>query len=345
MSTIHPSPVVDAAAVLASARALAAEQGVAAAIEYATIENRRRRDPGIERQLVRWRMEAPIPRRSPRPDWPPRVPDLFGAADGLPEVLGRELTSERLSSALHYRGGLIVRGLVGEATATALARSIDRVFEQLEALARGDAPDPTWYDAVTVRGAGNDFLAQLRAFGQQAGGPFTFDSPRAAFELIDAFAASGVIDVIAGHLGERPTLSVQKTVLRRVTPSAGTDWHQDGAFLGERIRAVNVWLSLSDCGVHAPGLDILPRRVPHVVETGTRGAKFRWSVGPGTVEQVRGDTPLVAPVFRPGDALLFDQLLLHRTGVRPGMTETRWAAESWFFAPSIRPKPYFPIFM
>ena len=42
---------------------------------------------------------------------------------------------------------------------------------------------------------------------------------------------------------------------------------------------------------------------------------------------------------RPGDAVLFDHLLLHRTGVDPSMTATRYATETWFFAPSAYPDP------
>ena len=35
--------------------------------------------------------------------------------------------------------------------------------------------------------------------------------------------------------------------------TSNTDWHQDGAFLGKGIRALNVWVALTDCGVDAPG--------------------------------------------------------------------------------------------
>ena len=45
-----------------------------------------------------------------------------------------------------------------------------------------------------------------------------------------------------------------------------------------------------------------------------------------------------SPEFSPGDALLFDHLFLHRTGVAPGMTRERWAIETWFFAPSTLPR-------
>ena len=44
------------------------------------------------------------------------------------------------------------------------------------------------------------------------------------------------------------------------------------------VRALNVWLSLSHCGDEAPGMDIVPRRLDHIVPTGTEGANFNWSV-------------------------------------------------------------------
>ena len=36
--------------------------------------------------------------------------------------------------------------------------------------------------------------------------------------------------------GERPALSANKATLRRVPVKTSTDWHQDGAFLGQDIR-------------------------------------------------------------------------------------------------------------
>ncbi len=132
--------------------------------------------------------------------------------------------------------------------------------------------------------------------------------------------------------GERAFLSIGKSTLRIVPPDAGAGWHQDGSFLGPDIRTVNVWLALSDCGEDAPGLDVYPRRLNGLAETGTRGAFDWWVVGDGVVEDMSQTAPVVAPVFKAGDAMLFDQLYLHRTGVRPGMTRERLAIGSWFFA-------------
>jgi hypothetical protein len=106
---------------------------------------------------------------------------------------------------------------------------------------------------------------------------------------------------------------------------------------------VNVWLSLTHCGDTAPGLDLVPRRIPEILETGVDGALFDWSVGPGTVERVKGEAGIVRPVFEAGDALLFDERFLHRTASEPTMTEERYAVESWFFAPSHYPGDQVPI--
>jgi hypothetical protein len=48
-------------------------------------------------------------------------------------------------------------------------------------------------------------------------------------------------------------------------------------------------------------------------------------------------------VFRPGDALLFDERNLHATACGPEMTENRYAIEAWFFAPSCYPADQVPL--
>jgi hypothetical protein len=162
------------------------------------------------------------------------------------------------------------------------------------------------------------------------------------FELLDTFERVGLRRLIGGYLGERPALSVNKCTLRRVSPEAGSIWHQDGAFLGN-VRSLNVWLSLSRCGDEAPGLDIVPRRIGHILPTGTEGAMFDWSVAPALANETAAEVPVLRPIFEPGDALLFDDLFLHKTAADPEMPNTRYAVESWFFGPSAFPADYVPL--
>ena len=118
-------------------------------------------------------------------------------------------------------------------------------------------------------------------------------------------------------------------------------WHQDGAFLGEHVNTSSVWLSLSDCGIDAAGLNVVAHRLDELIPKGTDGAASDWSVADDAVDRI-GD--VATPVFRPGDALLFDHFTLHRTAVvLPTMTKVRHTVEAWFFAASTPPTVWVPI--
>ena len=52
---------------------------------------------------------------------------------------------------------------------------------------------------------------------------------------------------------------------------------------------------------------------------------------------------ILRPIFEAGDAILFDDMNLHRTAVAPEMTHERYAIESWFFAPSHYPDAQIPV--
>ena len=158
-----------------------------------------------------------------------------------------------------------------------------------------------------------------------AGGLLACDSPKLLDLIFATYEDVGLGELLTAYLGERPVLSANKCTLRRVPVDANTDWHQDGAFLGSGLRALNVWVALTDCGDDAPGMDLVPRRFEEVQETGTGGAIFDWAVGPDVVAELSGDTPPVRPRFTAGDAVLFDDLCLHRTAIGPAMTRPRHA--------------------
>jgi hypothetical protein len=122
-----------------------------------------------------------------------------------------------------------------------------------------------------------------------------------------------------------------------------TDFHQDGAFLGREIRALNVWLALSDCGgdADARGLEFVPHRLDLIRESARDSDVFDWAVSATTAERL-ADGLIAGPRFAPGDGLLFDELLLHRTAVS-ARAQDRYAIESWFFAASSYPGNHVPV--
>ncbi len=321
--------------------------GALAAVEWVTERNRRQADPRLERRLVELRHQAfsELDLSAARSSWPPSYPDLFeGVEGGLVEVAADELRAEHLGAGILHHGALLVRGLVTPSEVEELKTAIDLAFAAADARNSGTplAQVATWYAPFSAWGDYSITLGE-RGWVRDGGGLWTADSPRAFWVLTEILGRSRLRSALTGYLGERPALSVNKGTLRRVPVDAGGEWHQDGAFLGHDIRTVNAWLSLTRCGVDAPGLDLVPRRIPEIVETGSGGAYFNWSVGPGTVEQVAGSTGVIRPIFEAGDALLFDERFLHRTAAEPAMAQERYAVESWFFAPSRYPKDQVPL--
>jgi hypothetical protein len=335
---------VSAEDALGAADVLEAEGLHLAAIELLTRCNRRQRDIALEERLVRLRHRAftVLDADAGPASWPPEVPDLFAGVSGPPEIRAAELSAQTLAAGILHHGCLLVRGLLPPDKVDLLIGDIDEAFAVSAPTEDGAAPPavPPWF--IPFAPDKPYSIGMARSWVREGGGVYTVDSPPALFDVLEVFDEVGVRGAIEGYLGERPVLSVKKWTLRRVPLTSGTDWHQDGAFIGDEVRSVNVWLALTDCGVDAASLDIVPRRLG-LVETGTEGAQFDWSVGPGVVERVAGDAGVVRPVFAAGDALLFDHRFLHRTGVSPGMTKERYAIESWFFAPTDYPGPQIPI--
>jgi hypothetical protein len=149
----------------------------------------------------------------------------------------------------------------------------------------------------------------------------------------------GVKRVVTDYFGESPALSLIKIAQRRLAPEASGGWHQDAAVYGADARTLNVWVPVSRCGDIAPGLEMWPRRLDHIVETiGSEGVA-EFFARKSEVAKLTDQLAPARPVFDAGDAAIFDQFLLHRTAAGPAFSETRYGFESWFFAPSTYPDP------
>jgi hypothetical protein len=335
---------------LDTADATAAEGHPLEAIDMLMEANRALHDFALERRLVRARHEAfALLEHSPPAGEPPPVARGPRASGTSPAVIANEeLSADLLRDGILEHGSLHVRGVVPPDRVCEFVTDIDRALGAAAAFRPGAGPGPTrWFEPFRVLPppdkSPNFERGNRRKWVHEAGGVWGADAPRLLFELFDLLATVGIGNVIAEYLGERPALTVDKCTFRKVVPDTNADWHQDGAFLGSGIRTINMWTALSDCGHDAPGLDIVPTRLDRVLETGTEGATFRWSVGPGAVDRVAKDTPVVRPLFEAGDVLFFDDMFLHRTATDPSMTRDRYAIETWFFAPSVYPEKYVPL--
>jgi hypothetical protein len=310
-------------------------------IDALTRANRERRDVELDRRVLRLRHLAGIQLLDQAPAAPEYVdPSFDSLANGSspPEVAPQDLTPELLRAAILRHGCLLVRGLVDSGEALGLADDIDRAFEARNA---GGSAREGYYEEFSLEPPFGELPD--RPWIQEAGGVLAVDSPKPTFDMLEAMNRAGLPGVVHAYLGERAVISAQKCTLRKVEPELPGAWHQDGKFLGQ-VRALNVWLSLSRCGDEAPGLDIVPRRIDHLLASGEEAGTVLWiHIPEELVEDAAGDAGVVRPIFAPGDALFFDELFLHQTGSDPEMPKPRYAIESWFFGPSAFPSDYAPL--
>jgi Phytanoyl-CoA dioxygenase (PhyH) len=305
-------------------------------IERLTARNRRRRDRATERRLLRLRhlagtqaLDAPDGAGYAQPD-----EGALPAAGGLPEFAPADLTPGLVRAAILRDGCVLVRGLADREAALAFGRRIDAAFADREADRDGLYEEFTPHERFAPVGA--------RGWIRAGGGLLAADSPALTFEMLELFRELNLAPLVDGYLGEPALISVNKTTLRKADPSVPGAWHQDGTFLGS-VRSLNLWLSLSRCGDEAPGLDIVPRRIDHLVAAGTDDATIAIQTSRAKVAEAAGDTEIVRPIFEPGDAMLFDELFLHQTASDPAMPNPRYAIENWFFGRSAFPADYAPL--
>lgn len=341
---------VDIQSVLQQARDSARDGDFPGALDLLTRANRAQPSAVLESELLNLRIEGFSGNGDASIDWNTDRDKRFDGVRGLPEIGRDALDAGALRAGILGKGGLIVRGLMDKARVESTRACIDNALQARKALAEGrDFPDsPRWFNRPE-RVAGGPVQFDTLGGNQytDTGSVWAVDSPRSAFHMIEFYRELGLPHLLREYFGEPATLSVRKWVLRCVAPNNGAEsgWHQDGQFMGDGIRTVNLWIALSDCGAgaDAPGIDIVADNTREIYPTGTHGAPFDWTVGQGLVDELGQRHPVVRPHFRPGDAVFFDHYNLHRTGFGTADVHCRYAVESWFFATSVAPHKQQPL--
>jgi len=239
---------------------------------------------------------------------------------------------------LSARSCVMLRNFISAEEAARLAELGDRCVAETDAnLARtacGEPQIPSIYSKL--RDAEPEFRMGNDRFMRAYGGILIETVPYAGYELFKLLRASGLLPLVEAYIGGRPLVSGRKCSLRFGEKDAPIRhvFHQDGAFLGgEATRTMNVWIALTEAGIDAPGLEVFPDRVLEILPFGEQGATVSWEMNEERTYAHFGRDRMAVPAFQPGDALIFDQMCVHRTHVTPEMTKLRLAYECWFFPP------------
>lgn len=153
-------------------------------------------------------------------------------------------------------------------------------------------------------------------------------------ELMGRVAASAVADGLVLALGPLPCCNLSQSWLRHGRPPHS--WHQDGA-LGHDFMAHDgkpappeaalamrtLWMTLTPCGVDAPGLQWVDAAWPTLLSPP--------ELTEAAVSARFGTQAMRHATMAAGDALCFDGLLLHRTHLDAGMHRSRMSLELRFF--------------
>ncbi len=266
--------------------------------------------------------------------------DAVQVIEGIATVDAANLSTAAIATGLNTSGCLIIRGLLDTDTCGELKAGIDRSLHDRDNQERG-----RWYAPF-----GEDLnfgeLESERAFSQNSGSMFAVDSPRMFRSMLGAYRRCGLAGTVERWFGGRAAVSARKCALWRVRPDLPfADWHQDGAFMGRSIRTINSWVALSTCGAgtSSPGMDLVPIPKMDFAPTGINGAAFEWSVSHTDAMEAAGEVGIVHPTFSPGDGVLFTERLLHRTATREGLSDPRYALETWWFPAADFPESQIPL--
>lgn len=129
-----------------------------------------------------------------------------------------------------------------------------------------------------------------------------------------------------------PELRPLQTYLRRVAavyPETAVPFHQDVQAFGRLL--INAWTPLTIAGGDAPGLELVVARVRDLPDTDAADDQYdTLQISEATVRERFPDDAIVRPEMVPGDVLVFLGTTIHRTYIRPDMSEQRLSLELRF---------------
>ena len=129
-----------------------------------------------------------------------------------------------------------------------------------------------------------------------------------------------------------PALQPLQTYLRRVAavwPETAVPFHQDVQAFGRLL--INAWTPLTPCGRDAPGLELVVARLRDLAETVPASTQYdELQISEETVRARFGDESIIRPEMAPGDVLILLGTTIHRTYIRPEMSEQRLSLELRF---------------
>lgn len=223
---------------------------------------------------------------------------------------------------LQTRGSAVLSGFFPAALLAQFKAAASVRFDAFESGRRTPVPPQYRYNPFS-----NSFL--LAPLCEEACLPFSAPVDR-----------QGLADLLEEASGQPVRCNPEQCWVRKKYPPsiapprhAPNGWHQDGA-LGAQFPPepgpeipmtplITCWIPLEPCGEERPGLELVRRRVDHVLHF--------TELTDAAVRRRFNAHEFWTPVLGLGDGLVFLNGALHRTQIAPGMHRPRLSIEYRFF--------------
>jgi hypothetical protein len=189
-----------------------------------------------------------------------------------------------------------------------------------------------------------DFVSNIRIGQMQPGWFEILNEGRSIYDILkDAGQPwEALTDLLGG------TWFPGAGTIRRVSPNAAEQFkswqrpigmHCDGPTLSKHTFSINVWVPLVDCGVDAPGLQLVPGPFRPLQEAVRHDPERSYIDAELELEQQqfyssgRDGRPRFIPQMRRGDVLIFHNWIMHASHSTPEMNKPRTSFELRFDAP------------
>lgn len=255
----------------------------------------------------------------------------------LPDYDAATVTAEQFQDALQRHSVILLRNAVSPERVQFMRQLVVNVYNEYDRLmprrmAGEDVSGEAHYTSPTLW---NDLTPAWFNNFRKYGSILLAYNPMASEEVVQTISQFSFLPFVETFLGGTPMLGLNPSSVRMGDPFAGGRclFHQDGQFLGgPGIKTLNTWVALDDCGVDAPGVEVIPQRVSDILTSGSDGVDMAWEITDDTVfGRFGGRQASWAPQMNAGDVLAFDQMNVHRTHITAGMNRLRYALECWMF--------------
>lgn len=277
----------------------------------------------------------------PGRQWGSNMPDTI-AARALPVFEADKITQQEFIDAMNTYSVIHLKNAISPEKIKLAREVVVNTYEEYDRLApRMIAGEDVRHELiylsqnVNAQNHGIQFFDVFRSYGSILLACTTMASGLVA----DILEELVVMPHLTAYFGARPMLALNAGSVRMadVTSEKPCLFHQDGTFLGgPTARTVNTWIALDDCGVDAPGIEVIPYRTDELLPAG-KNVDMDWEILDEQVySRFGGRSAGWAPEFKAGDILAFDHMNIHRTHMVKGMTRNRFALECWMYPPEKR---------